>query len=181
MSHYLAWAPLTQIGKTFRSTLPNKGNRRASQRSFPQTCLLRQGTKPLLPGTFFIWLDINGHLSRSGKNPLYQTCSTPVQLMLRSMQASKCHLPILRPNARLEGVSQGSTRRIREQAHVTGCTVTPQTCRSSEWRPFWPPNHTESALHTQLSVAYTTGYLRLLPGAHTALRIVKVLFHTAGP
>lgn len=63
---------------------------------------------------FFIWLDINGYLSRSGKNLLYCICSTPVQLMLRSTQASKCHLPILRPNARLEGVSQGSTGRIRE-------------------------------------------------------------------
>lgn len=58
-----------------------------------------------------------------------------------------------------------------------------------------PPRHAEavsegrsdhltvqgSALYTQLSVAYATGHLLLLTGAHTALLIAKVLFHTASP
>lgn len=58
------------------------------------------------------------------EEPIISICFTPVQLILRYNHTSKCYFPILRLNARLKEVNQGSTGKIKEQTKAVLARLT---------------------------------------------------------
>lgn len=90
-------------------------NGRAPQRSLPDK-ILYIITRPhtISYCDIFYLASCKLPLESFWEEPVISICCTPVQLILRYNQTSKCHFPILRLNTKLEGVSWGSTRRIKE-------------------------------------------------------------------